>query len=143
MTSDQERRAIAFLTKSLRDTVQGAPKFDEPGIMAALTKVRHLDVGNVTMAAMRCAADRSIKTPAMIGDPSSTVWRERVGPESARRHPTPAAACRTCGHDVTTCASRGCDNPTTRPEARDPAWQTAQAAKARALLHPDRQEADA
>jgi hypothetical protein len=27
------------------------------------------------------------------------------------------------------------DNPTTRPELRDPDWQTAQAAKARAMLH--------
>jgi hypothetical protein len=131
-TTEQQRRAIAYLTKGLRETTYGATKFDEPGIMAALSKVQHLDVGTVTMAAMRCAADPSIKTPAMIGNPSSSVYVERVGPERARRHPTPETACRTCGRDVTTC---GCDNPTTRPLERDPDWYTTQAAEARALLH--------
>jgi hypothetical protein len=134
-TNDQQRRALAYLTKTYRASVYGAGEWDEPGIMAALTRVQHVDLGMVVMAAMRCAGDPSIRTPAMIGDPSSSVYVEKVGPERARRHPTPEVACKTCGNDVAGCASRGCDNPTTRPELRDPDWQTAQAAKARAMLH--------
>jgi hypothetical protein len=107
-TTEQQRRAIAYLTRTSRDATYGAPTFDEPGIMTALGKVRHLDVGTVTMAAMRCAADKSIKTPAMIGDPSSSVYVERVGPERAPRHPTRDQACCTCGREY---GPACCDNP--------------------------------
>ena len=128
--NDQQRRAIAFLTCSSRSSTHGATNFDEPGVMAALGKVRHLDLGTVTMAAMRCAADPSIKTPAMIGDPSSAVYRERVGPEVARRHPSPATACHTCGRDLTdTC----CDQPTRQPTPSSD--YAAHAARARNALH--------
>lgn len=127
--NDQQRRALAFLTRTYRATIHNATTWDEPGIMAALARVRGLDVGTVVMAAMRCAADASIKTPAMIGDPASSVYRERLGPAQARRHASPATACRTCGRDY---GPDCCDRPSDRPEpAADP---TAQAATARAAL---------
>lgn len=109
----QQRRALAYLTRTYRTTIHNASAWDEPGIMAALTRVQHLDIGNVAMAAMRCAADATIKTPAMIGDPASSVYRERLGPERARRHTSPATACRTCGRDV---GPDCCDRPSSQPE---------------------------
>lgn len=129
-TSEQQRRALAYLTKTYRAGVSGCGDFDEAGIMAALAKVTHLDLGMVAMAAMRCAADASIKTPAMIGDPSSSVYRERVGPERARRNPSPLEACHTCGQDYTgTC----CDKPSQRPAPTSDYF--VHAAKARNKLH--------
>lgn len=129
-TTDQQRRALTYLTRTLRDDTYGAGPWDEPGIMAALTRVRGLDIGTVAMAAMRAAADPTIKTPAMIGDPSSSVYVERVGREKARRHPSPASACATCGRDL---ADSCCDAPAARPvpTGRYPE----QASAARALLH--------
>lgn len=133
-TTDQQRRAIAFLTRTYRDTC-GGPKLDEPGILVALNKVRHLDAGMVTMAAIRCAADPSIKTPAMIGDPSSAVYVERVGPERARRHTRPEESCRHCGQELTDSC---CDFPTRRPVTTD---TTTHAAATRVLLHTEESEA--
>ena len=136
-TTDQQRRAIAYLTRAERDATYGAGAWDEPGVMAALNKVRHLNVGIVTMAAIRCAADPTIKTPAMIGDPSSSVYDERVGPERARRNPKREDSCRTCGRELTDSC---CDRPSGRPDPS--ADLAARAAEARALLHsnPDIQE---
>lgn len=111
-TNEQQRRAITYLVKSHRDSIPRAPRLDEPGIMAALAKVHTLDVAMVTMAAMRLAADPGIKTPAMIGDPSSSVWREKVGPQVARRHTRPLEACFSCGGEY---GPSCCDAPSQRP----------------------------
>jgi len=111
-STDQQRRALCYLTKTYRASIYGAGEWDEPGIMAALTRVQNIDLGMVTMAAMRCAADSSIKTPAMIGDPTSSVYVERVGPERAKRNPSPAECCHTCGRTYTGAC---CDQPTQRP----------------------------
>lgn len=112
-TTDQQRRALAYLTKSYRATIHGANQWDEPGIIAALTRVAHINLGMQTMAAMRAAADPTIRTPAMIGDPSSSVYVEKIGPERAPRHPAPATACHICGRSMHA-PDIVCDTPTPR-----------------------------
>lgn len=129
-TTTEQQRAVAYLARAIRASTPGAPNFDEPGVMAALARVQHLNLAMVTMAAIRCAADPSIKTPAMIGDPSSTVYVERVGPERARRHVARVDACRRCGRELT---GDCCDNPSDRVTPGD---YTSHAAAARKALHP-------
>lgn len=135
-TTEQQRRAIAYLTRTSRDGTHNAPAFDEPGIMAALSKVRHLDVGTVTMAAMRCAADPSVKTPAMIGDPSSSVYRERLGPPTAPRHTRPMEACSHCGNLYgPSCCNEPTPPPRGRPRGSQPTeeYQSARANRRRPI----------
>lgn len=73
--TDQQIRALTFLACAARPT--NAPHWDEAGIAAAIAKVRHLDLSELMMAVGRAAGDRSLRTPAPIGDPSSSAWRER------------------------------------------------------------------
>lgn len=128
MTTTEQQRAIAYITRAVRANTPACPAFDEPGIMAALTRVQHINLAIVAMAAIRCAADPSIKTPAMIGDPSSSVYRERVGPDSGRRNPRPLDSCHRCGNAF---GPSCCDMPTQRPAPGD---YTTHAAQARAAL---------
>jgi hypothetical protein len=114
-TTDQQRRAIAYLVRTYRETVYGANAWDEPGILAALTKVRGIECGIVTVAAMRAAADPSLKTPAKLADTSSVLYAEQVGPPTARRHAKPETACRTCGRDFSD-DPLCCDRPALRAE---------------------------
>lgn len=55
----------------------GARRWDPPGVMAALAKVRHLDLAEVLMAVGRAARDRTLDTPAAIGNPAAPCWVER------------------------------------------------------------------
>ncbi|MBB3040999.1 hypothetical protein [Nocardioides soli] len=45
--------------------------------MAALGKVRHFDLGEVMMTVGRAARDRTLETPAAIGNPAAPCWIER------------------------------------------------------------------
>lgn len=109
--TEQQRRAIAFLVKARRDTLHGATKWDEPGIDAALSRVSGLDLADVTIAAMRAANDRDLKTPALIGDTSSSAWRERTAERVAPRHPFDAAThCAICSEEQARCRSLWADD---------------------------------
>lgn len=55
----------------------GARRWDPAGVMAALLKVRHLDLATVGMAVLRAASDRTIDTPGAIGNLGSPCWVER------------------------------------------------------------------
>lgn len=55
----------------------GAPRWDAPGVIAAIAKVRHLDLAEVMMAVGRAARDRTLETPAAIGNPAAPCWIER------------------------------------------------------------------
>lgn len=76
--TDQEARALTFLVKRRRDTLSHATKWDEPGIAAAISRVAHCDLGEVMAACARAATDKTLTTPAAIGDTRSSAWRERL-----------------------------------------------------------------
>ena len=73
--TDDDIRLLAWQARRARP--HGAPRWDEPGIAAALTKVRHLDLAEVMMATARAARDRDLDTPAAIGNTAAPCWIER------------------------------------------------------------------
>lgn len=119
MITDQQARAIAFLAAAARP--QHAKRWDENGIYVFVMKVRHMGLADVTAAAMRAAADRTLQTPAAISDTKSSAWRERI-----TQHTTPNNKFEECRNHVGEIASncRCCaadklaPNNTTVPLAR-------------------------
>lgn len=96
--TDQQARAIVYLTKQARDQLHGARNWDEPGIAAAIAKVTHLHLVDVTNAAMRAADDRDLATPGAIGNPAAPCWRERNVDRVVHAAPIPPAElCDVCG----------------------------------------------
>lgn len=97
MIGDQEIRALAFLARRRRP--HGAFQWDEPGIIAAIEKVRHLALGEVQDALGRAADDRNARTPGVIVNLASSYWRT----EHTDRAPAPtervnsAELCDVCG----------------------------------------------
>lgn len=90
-----------------------APRWDEPGIMAAIAKVTHLALADVMMTVARAAADRSLEKPAAIGNPAAPCWRERVAEPGPRAlPPKPGHACLTCGRHLDACL---CGEQKTQP----------------------------
>lgn len=78
--TDQQLRALAFLAKACRPN--GARRWDEAGIMAALAKVADRSLAEVVLATVRAAADRDCETPGVIPTAGSH-WRSaavEVGP---------------------------------------------------------------
>lgn len=118
--TQQEARAIAFLAHNRRATLHGATNWDEAGIIAALAKVAQLDLADVTMAAMRAAADRTLETPGAIGNPSSPCWRERVQAETGapRRDFDRGTHCGTCSEPEDRCRARWADDHEFEPIGR-------------------------
>lgn len=96
---------IAELAADMRP--HGAGRWDHPGIVAAIYRVQTLALADVAMAAFRAAADRTLNTPAAIGDTKSSAWRERLTepvPTKARICPTHGtqyhgATCPSCRAD--------------------------------------------
>ena len=74
--TDQQIRALAFLAAAARP--HGARRWDEPGIAAAITRVRHLHLPDVALAVIRAADDRTLDTPGAIANPTASCWRERA-----------------------------------------------------------------
>lgn len=95
VTKDQAHM-LAALAVACRP--YGAPTWDAPGVVAAIGKVAHLSLADVTLAVTRAAADATAKTPAVISATSSQHWAEKVTPPSAPSNPRPGEACGTCGH---------------------------------------------
>lgn len=96
MIDDQEIRALAFLARRRRP--HGAPRWDEPGIIAAIEKVRHLALGEVQDALGRAADDRAALTPAVITNLTSSYWRADVaGLPVAVERVAAAELCDVCG----------------------------------------------
>lgn len=99
----------------------GAPQWDMPGTMTAVRKVQHLELAEVAAACARAGADRTLRTPAAIGDTTSSAWRERFaehGPTKARIcavHGTQyrGSACPSCRAD-----ELGADGPAPRARPR-------------------------
>jgi hypothetical protein len=100
---------LAAVVAALRDD------WDERGIVAALAKARDRgDVWQVSMAAIRAAADPSNRTPAVIAM-DGPHWQERT-PGPTPKDPSYATvsfeeACVTCGRSEYWCTSaNACDH---------------------------------
>jgi len=82
----------------------GAPRWDEPGVVAAIAKLAHLHLADVTHAAIRAAEDSTAKTPGVITATTSIHWRDR-NPDRPKERPsyTPDNTCGTCGRTEVAC----------------------------------------
>lgn len=74
--TQEQAHQIAVLTAAARP--HGAPRWDVPGIVAAIQRVQHIDLAEVMKACGRAAQMRDLRTPAPIGDLTSSAWRERL-----------------------------------------------------------------
>ena len=75
VTKDQADM-LAALAAACRPN--GAPRWDAPGVIAAIGKIKHLSLADVTLAVIRAADDREIRTPGVIANLRSTCWQERA-----------------------------------------------------------------
>ena len=109
---------LAILTAAARP--HGAAQWDPAGIVRAIEKVAHLDLAEVMKACARAAQDRTIRTPAPIGDTTSSAWRERVHDVAT---PTKPRRCRIHGtqHYGGICASCRADELAADPPTAPPA----------------------
>lgn len=67
---------LATVTADARP--HNAARWDVIGIVRAIEKVAHLDLAEVMKACGRAAQMRDLRTPAAIGETTSSAWRERV-----------------------------------------------------------------
>lgn len=111
-----EAQMLTTLALSMRPA--GAPRWEAPGVMAALAKVAHVHLADVTMAVARAASDRTLQTPGPIGNLKSPCWVEKVAESTAPRHPHARdRLCWTCSRPLSeTC----CDSPSRKPEKGAP-----------------------
>lgn len=97
-----QAQMLAELAKARRP--HGAPRWDEPGIVAAIEKVRHLGLGEVMDALGKAADDREARTPAVITNVRSSYWRPEDPDRPRAREPYDAhGVCDSCGKDEQTC----------------------------------------
>lgn len=93
----------------------GAPRWQPPGVRAALARVAGLDAANVLMAAVRLSQDRSAETPGQIAITSAECWRERVA-EPGAAQPSNEPFCGYCGKPESYCRRVFCDDHAFEPE---------------------------
>ena len=103
--TDQDARALAYLAARMRP--YGARRWDEPGIVAAIAKVKHLGLADVALAVVHAADDRDLETPAPIGNVRSSCWRERNPNRPPEHKPyVREHTCGVCGFPETECKAR-------------------------------------
>jgi hypothetical protein len=101
VTSEQAQM-LTSLAVAIRP--HGAPRWDAPGVMAAVKKVAHLDLADVTRAVTRAAEDRDARTPAVIASLTSHHWRDRDRAAPPAREPFNGSTfCGTCGEPRDRC----------------------------------------
>jgi hypothetical protein len=124
--TESQAHALAAITVACRP--HGARRWDEPGVVAAIGHVQRLALADVAMACIRAASDRSLNTPAAIGNTQSSAWRERLA-EAPPVDPKRKRYCRTHSMEINIlgvcsgCASDQLagDAPTIQPtEGTDP-----------------------
>lgn len=108
----EEAEALTNLIHELR------PEWDRGGIFKALGLVKDRNPFDVSMAALRAAADPETRTPGRIPT-AGDHWHERISPTVAPRPPKPSEACRTCGRHMHA-ADAICDTPTARLTPKSP-----------------------
>lgn len=124
VTRDQAHM-LAALAIACRPT--GAPKWDAPGVVAAIGKVANLLLADVAHATLRAAEDATALTPGVIAATASVHWRERSPHRTTPGPPTREQACLTCGAWLESCK---CGATTQRPVGLNPrASEHAEAAR--------------
>jgi len=86
-----EAHMLATLAVACRP--HGAPRWDAPGVVAAVGKVAHLSLADVALATIRAADDSTTKTPGVIGNTRSECWRERKPNREIPRLPKAGQDC--------------------------------------------------
>lgn len=110
----EQAHMLASLAVACRP--HGAPRWDEPGVVAAIRKVAHLYLADVIRAAINAAEDRDLQTPGAIGNPQAPCWRDWVPMRETPTPPKVADACTVCGRHVDACL---CGVPSKRPARAD------------------------
>jgi hypothetical protein len=80
-------QAQMLTTLALACRPHGAPRWDAPGVMAAIKRVAHLRLADVTRAVTRAAEDTLLDTPAPIGIPTSPCWADHTLDDRPTREP--------------------------------------------------------
>lgn len=81
----------------------GARRWDAPGVIAAIAKVKHLDLAEVIKTVGRAAGDRDLDTPAAIGNTTAPCWIERPIERWTPDKVEIADRCSTCGKSRDRC----------------------------------------
>lgn len=101
VTPDQAKM-LTSLALAIRP--YGAPHWDAPGVRAAVKRVAHMRLGDVTRAVSRAAEDTKLDTPAPIGIPSSPCWADKVLDDRPVREPYDRIGfCIRCGQPEERC----------------------------------------
>ncbi len=107
--SKEQAQQLAPLIRARRP--YGAPRWDEPGIVAAIEKVKHLGLGEVMDALGRAADDREARTPAVITNVRSSYWRAEDPDRPRAREPfDDNGVCDRCGKSEATCRRMWADD---------------------------------
>lgn len=111
MIDQQTLRALAYFVARCRPTYAPHAAWDEAGIMAALSRVANMSPGEVGLAAIRAAMDKTAKTPGVISSLDSIHWREKptAAHERGNHPPTSTDACRIHGGHRDNCSGCAAD----------------------------------
>jgi hypothetical protein len=102
MITRSQADLLAALAADIRPT--NASRWDKPGIVAALAKVKTAPLADVAMALIRAATDPEARTPACITNTNSPHWAERITPPGEGvQPPRPSEACKVCGRHGDRC----------------------------------------
>ena len=96
-------QAEMLATLAVAARPHGARRWDAPGVMAALGKVRNLELAEVLMAVGRAARDRDLETPAAIGNTAAPCWVERPVERWEPEKTTAVDRCGICGKSRERC----------------------------------------
>lgn len=104
--TDDQAKHLALMASAGRPT--GAPRWDPPGVYAAIRKVQNLALTDVMRAVANATDDRDLATPGAIGNPSASCWRTRNPDHQPARAPDtwddPTDRCAICSK-----SRRGCE----------------------------------
>lgn len=110
MTIDKRHlEELADLAIEIRP--HGAPRWDKAGVVAALLRVQHIRLSEVTRVVIAAAEDRSLQTPAAIGNVEAPVWRvtnPAALPAAVRTHP--GRLCSVCSLPESRCRAQWSDD---------------------------------
>lgn len=95
MIEKQHAQMLATLACAARP--RGAPRWDPAGVVVAISNVRHLTLAEVAHAVFNAAANKELRTPGAIGNPSSEVWRAEPSLTLSRPAYDPLTTCGICG----------------------------------------------
>lgn len=96
--TDQDIRALVHL--AIRCRPSGSPRWDDAGTFAAIAKVRHLALADVSLSVIRAADDAKAQTPGVIANLGAPNWQERGTRPQPLEPYDPTTACDICSLPV-------------------------------------------